>query len=160
TFIDTSSSGCNPKINGTAPFGFYVAAWSAPWPADVPPPTVDSDPPRNFGLFEAHPRDASLSFSAFVSSVLSRNTATFKANTANTSVMNSARMLVFNVPYRLISADRWQFSATGDPALDALGKNMAGFPLAIGDTMSTLGHAGTDTFKNPATGDQIVMNYG
>jgi hypothetical protein len=146
SFVDFASSGCNSDPD----FGFYAAVYA---------PASGSGGDA-VGLFEAHPRDASLTFQQFRTGVLARNGSTvFNASGVNTYVKTSGEAIQFVIPGTNANAMSWSVVGTGNPGLDALGTDITQWPLASGDVLNSMGHSGLVSFDNLGTGERVVLDY-
>jgi hypothetical protein len=144
TFVDFASPACNSR-----PFGFFAAVFRQTEPDQTA-----------FGFFEAHPHDPNLSFSAFVTGVLSRNLRrSFSLSGPNTYQMTSGQTITFTIQMPTDSAWIWGIRSTGEQALDQLGTDISKWPLVTGDALTSKGNTGLITFHNAGTGESLVLDY-
>jgi hypothetical protein len=148
-FYDLASSACTTQST----FGFYIAAWLSQ--------SLDPSTP-SFGFFEVHPKDPNLTFPEFVTNTLEANNgSTFSYPGPNQYRKASGETIVWTIPDgSTTGATIWPFQTLGSNALDALGTDTTKWPLASGDVVNSVGHTGVVDFRNPGTGEGLVLDFG
>jgi hypothetical protein len=152
SFFDFASPGCtNPTMNDGS-FGFYIAAWQSQ--------SLDPSAP-SFGFFEVHPKDPNRTFTDFVNDTIIANSGfTFTYPGPNPYRKSTGETIFWTVPDgKTTGQTTWPFETLGSNALDALGTDTTKWPLASGDVVNSVGHTGVVDFRNPGTGDGLVLDF-